>query len=64
MYTITGYLDVPGILSEKQALQKNVDSLIIIAPLSVVARNFSLSPREFRQLARNRKRNQLNDYRM
>ena len=62
LFTITGYLDVPGILSEKQVLQKNADSLIIIAPLSVVARNFSLPPREFRQLARNRKRNQLNNY--
>lgn len=52
LLTMAGYLDVPGILSEKQNLQKNTDSLIVMAPLSVIAHNFSLPPREFRKLAR------------
>lgn len=67
LLTMAGYIDVPGILSEKQTLQKNVDSLIVMAPLSTVARNFSLSPREFRQLARNRKnkrQNKLRNYKI
>ena len=60
LLTVAGYLDAPGILLEKQTLQKNVDSLIVMASLSTVAHNFTLSPREFRQLARKKKMSELN----
>ena len=67
LLTMAGYCDVPGILSKKDTLKKYEDSLIMIAPLSVIAQNFSLSPQEFRKLARNRKKrgkDKLSDYRM
>lgn len=59
LLTIAGYLDVPGILTDKSTLQINTDSLIVTAPLSTIAQNFSLPPREFRQLARKRRKEQL-----
>ena len=67
LLTMAGYLDVPGILAEKDILKKQEDSLIMIAPLSMIAHNFSLSSREFRKLARNRKhqaKEKLHNYKM
>ncbi len=67
LLTMAGYFDVPGILAEKDILKKQEDSLIMIAPLSVIAQNFSLSLREFRKLARNRKnqaKEKLHNYKM
>ena len=67
LLTMAGYFDVLGILAEQDILKKQEDSLIMMAPLSVIAHNFSLSLREFRKLARNRKnqaKEKLHNYKM
>ena len=63
LLSIAGYFDVPGILTSKSFLQKNTDSLIVVAPLSRIAHSFSLTPREFRQLASKRKKDRLSKHR-